>query len=207
MYITKEAELNEAVLRFATRCLAEGDLPMLAELGFKRDDIERLQELCLGDLRHLAGIKGHMLKPLIDRDCFHKVLAHINHNRETEAVSHYLLQHDAPLDMMHTLFGMSGGEYAGRRRMLGIIGGIGRTREPSEAQELAVWKAYKARTKDTTETLNLHDWVAIFKESNVPLRNIWQLINRWSQLDGIREDSGNDKEMPVLPLDRQVNYF
>ncbi len=204
MYITKEAELNEAILRFATRCLAEGDLQMLAELGFKRHDIERLQELCLGDLRHLAGIKGHMLKPLIDRDCFHKVLAHINHNRETEAVSHYLLQHDAPLDMMHTLFGMSGGEYADRRRMLGVEGGVGRTREPSEAEELAVWEAYKARGKDNAETLSPHDWVTIFKGSNVPLRNIWQLINRWSRLDGPGNDFCDRRGRNVLPLDKKV---
>ncbi len=179
-YITKEAELNEAILRFASRCLAEGDLQMLAELGFKRHDVQRLQTLRVADLCHLAGIKGHMLKPVIDRNCFYKVLAHIDHHRENETVAHYLLEHDAPLDMLHALFGMSGGEYADRRRMLGIESGTGRTREPREDEELAVWETYQVLGKDEVAHLTAHEWVEIFERCEVPLRNIWQLVNRWS---------------------------
>ncbi len=152
---------------------------MLTTLGFQPCDVESLQQIKLGDLRHLAGIKGHMLKPCVDRDTYYQVMAYINDSKAHEELIDYFLKNDASLAMMQALFGLSNGEVAERRRLLGVEGRVGRTREATSEEELAVWSAFKAIGKDV-DALTSADWANINRQSNVPLRLIWQLVNRFA---------------------------
>ena len=178
-YSTKEAELNAAILLYATRCAAEGDLHMLAALGFEQGDVETLRKIRLGDLHHLAGIKGHMLKPCIDRDTFCQVMTYMEKSKDTEDLIDYFLRADASIVMMQALFGLSNSEVADRRRLLGIEGRVGRTREATSDEELAVWKAFKEIGKDDIDSLAPDDWAQIHRKCNIPMRQIWQLVNRF----------------------------
>jgi hypothetical protein len=177
-YLTKEAELNAAILLYATRCAAEGDLQMLAALGFERCDVETLRKISLGDLHHLAGIKGHMLKPCIDRVTFYQVMTYMEKSKDTENLIDYFLKNDASIIMMQTLFGLSNSEVADRRRLLGVEGRVGRTREASPDEELAVWNAFKEIGKDDISHLTPNDWADIHRKCHIPMRQIWQLVRR-----------------------------
>ncbi len=58
---TKEADLVVAVLMYAIRYLAEGDLAALRNMKFGPKEIEALREMSLADLYRIESLRAHCL--------------------------------------------------------------------------------------------------------------------------------------------------
>ena len=160
MRTTKEADLNAALLQYVNKCRAERDDRALAHLGLDRHDVEAAASLCLSDLDHLSALHFPLLRDgPIDRDLFHRLIDHLHHLRALESVRDALLTRDAPLPLMHHLFGMDPTEYAEHGRRLGLIRPTGRPSEPAEAEETTVWEACKALRKPKGEDLTPEDYL------------------------------------------------
>jgi len=199
MNSTKEAQLNAAVLGYAATCLAEGELHLLTAMGWQRNDVEALQDMHLDDLQRLARLSGHFLKVTIDRDCFARILAHIRREREAEDAKRHLLENDAPMALMGALYGMTGAEYAGRRKLLGLTSGAGRVPEPNEDQDHAVWAAFKSLGKADADNLTGNDWLTLMDRTGVPMRIIWYVVQHYGA-----QDDGPDKTLEVDADDANV---
>ncbi|MGI9304965.1 MAG: STY4526/YPO1902 family pathogenicity island replication protein [Gammaproteobacteria bacterium] len=182
MKLIRESELNFAILRYALVCLREGDIEMLDELGFKRDDIEAIKNFTLVDIMQMSNLPSPLLKrDIIDRDCLWRAIEHVNTTRQHQSALEELLRSDAPLTMMHTLCGMTSTEYADLRRLHGVAGGAGRTREAREEEIQAVWSTYKSQVADV-DRMTPNDWIELKQRlDGVPLRIVWQLIQDWAQ--------------------------
>ena len=89
-----------------------------------------------------------------------------------------LLTRDAPLPLMHHLFGMDPTEYAEHGRRLGLIRPTGRPSEPAEAEETTVWEACKALKKPKDEDLTPEDYLELCKTTGLSLRTIWLVVQR-----------------------------
>lgn len=181
MKTNRESELNFAILRYALECLREGDIEMLDELGFRRDDIEAIRDFTLVDITQIADLPSPLLKRnIIDRDCLWRAIEHVRSTRQQQVAIDTLLDADAPLTMMQTLCGMTSSEYANLRQMRGVSGGAGRTRAPSEGEIEKIWEIYKTRVDDI-ERMTAEEWIAIKHElKEVPFRIIWPLIQSWA---------------------------
>jgi hypothetical protein len=179
MRTTKEADLNAALLQYMNKCRAERDDRALAHLGLDRNDAEAATSLCLGDLDHLSVLHFPLLRDgPIDRDLFHRLIDHLRHLRALESVRDALLAHDAPLPLMHHLFGMDPTEYAEHGRRLGLIRPTGRPSEPAEMEETIVWEARRALRKPKDEDLTPEGYLELCKTTGLVLRTIWLVMQR-----------------------------
>jgi len=177
---TKEADLVTAVLLYAMRCLAEGDQHALRGMQFGPKEIEALRELNLADLYRVGSMQAHCLAIRLDRDVFWPMIANLRATREAEEVQRDLIQADAPLEMMRSLFGVGSREYTRLRRMLALEPAVGRPPEPDEETSHKLWRALSAHLQpDADEALDPKQYLAVHVESGAPMRAIWNLAQRW----------------------------
>jgi hypothetical protein len=177
---TKEADLVTAVLLYAMRCLAEGDQHALRAMQFGPKEIEALRELNLADLYRVGTLQAHCLAIRLDRDVFWPMIANLRATREAEELQRDLIQADAPLEMMRSLFGVGSREYTRLRRMLALEPAVARPPEPDEETSHKLWRAVSAHLQsDADEALDPKQYLALHEESGAPMRAIWNLAQRW----------------------------
>ena len=184
---TSHAELVFDALRYASQTLADGDLSSVLALGFRVDQVARLQALTLADLHRLSLLRGHFLDIAVDPACFDRVLAHMDRSKHDEAVQDELIRLRAPLPMLRALFGLSNAEYAARRKLLGLSGaGVGRPPTPSEDEERRIWFAWLEAGDRPLEARYLH----VGRTTGIALSAAWTLVRAW-QADGLLDEDGN----------------
>jgi hypothetical protein len=186
---TKESELVMAVLLYAIRCLAEGDQHALRGMNFGPEEVAALRELNLADLYRAGSLQAHCLAIRLNRAVYWPMLTHLRRERESEAVQRDLIQADAPLEMMCSLFGVGSREYTRLRRLLTVDPSIGRPAEPDEATSHAVWQAWSDRVKkDPTASLTPEDYLALGEDTGASLRAVWNLTQRWAEYGDLSHD-------------------
>ena len=179
---TKESELVMAVLLYAIRCLAEGDQHALRGMNFGPEEVAALRDINLADLYRAGSLQAHCLDIRLNRDVYWPMLAHLRRERETEEVQRDLIQADAPLEMMRSLFGVGSREYTRLRRLLTSDPAIGRPPEPDEATSHALWRAWSDRTnEDPAAPLAPEDYLALCEETGASMRAVWSLTQRWAE--------------------------
>jgi hypothetical protein len=179
---TKEADLVTAVLLYAMRCVAEADQHALRGMQFGPKEIEALRELNLADLYRVGSLQAHCLDIHLNRDAFWPMMAHLRGAREDEELQRDLIQADAPLEMMRSLFGVGSREYTRVRRMLALEPAVGRPAEPDEETAHKLWRSLSARLKtDPSAPLEPNEYLAIHEESGASMRAIWNVAQRWAK--------------------------
>ena len=179
---TKESDLVTAVLMYAIRCLAEGDQSALRNMNFGPREIEALREMNLADLYRIESLRAHCLDIDLNRDVYWPMVEHLRRQRESEELQQQLIVADAPLEMMQTLFGLGSREYTRLRRLLTVDPSVGRPAEPDEASSNQLWGVWVQRVGDQRDgPLSPHEYLAIHRETGIPMRGIWNLTQRWNQ--------------------------
>ena len=180
MAATKEADLINAVLRYAIRCLADGDRESLRAMNFGPKEIEALRGMQLADLPRLESLGAHCLEINLNRDVYWTMVAHLQRERAAEALQHDLIKADAPFEMMQRLFGLGSRDYTRLRRLFGVPPTVGRPPEPDQALAHRVWAVARERFEQTSrDELLGEDYLEIAEKSVAPLRAVWQLTERW----------------------------
>lgn len=195
---TTHAELVFGALRYLTETLAEGDIHAVLDLGLRLDQIARLQQLTLEDLRHLSGVRAHFLTVAVDPVLFDRVLEHMARSKRGEALQNELIRCRAPLAMMRAFFGMTNAEYAARRQLLGLGGtGVGRPAAPTEREERIVWDAWHAAAGVPIE----ERYLRVGRETGVALSTIWGMVRAWEaqELAPAGRRSLGSAQVPALP--------
>lgn len=183
---TKEADLVTAVLLYAMRCLAEGDQHALRAMQFGPKEIEALRELNLADLYRVGVLQAHCLRIELEREVYWPMMANLRATRENEELQRDLIQADAPLEMMRTLFGVGSREYTRLRRLLTVEPGIGRPPDPDEATAHRLWHALSERLRSgDKDGLEPKEYLAIHEESGASMRAIWNQAQRWLEYGDI----------------------
>lgn len=193
---TKEADLVTAVLLYAMRCLAEGDQHALRGMRFGPKEIGALRELNLADLYRVGVLQAHCLDIRLNRAVFWPMITHLRATREAEELQRDLIEADAPLEMMRSLFGMRGREYSRLRRTLAVGPSVGRPPEPDEVTAHSLWRALSARlTTDPDVPLPPDDYLLVHKASGASMRAIWTLVQRWVEHGDVFADSESSTEV------------
>ncbi len=178
-----------AVLLYAIRCLAENDQPALRDMNFGPKEVAALRELNLADLYRAGSLQSHCLDIELNRDVYWPMLAHLRREREIEEVQRDLIQADAPLGMMRSLFGVGPREYTRLRQLLTPNPAVGRPADPDEATSHALWRAWSARTdKDPAAPLTPEDYLALHQETGASMRAVWNLTRNWTDEANLAQD-------------------
>lgn len=179
---TKESELVTAVMLYAIRCLSENDQHALRNMNFGPEEVAALRELNLADLYRAGSLQAHCLDIQLNRDVYWPMLAHLRRERESEELQRDLIQADAPLEMMRSLFGVGSREYTRLRRMLAVEPAVGRPPEPDEETAHRLWHALSVRLEaEAADGLSPHAYLAVHRETGASLRAIWNLAQRYSE--------------------------
>jgi Protein of unknown function (DUF2857) len=179
MSASKEAELVTAVMLYAVRCFAEGDLHALKEMNFGPKELGALREISMSDLFRARELTTHCLQVRLNREIYWPMLDHLRREREAEGLQRELVQADAPLEMLQALFGTGAHEYTRLRRMLTLEPAFGRTPEADEAQATALWAAWKSLIIEPTVELTAMHYLNLHHSTGISLRIIWNQVQRW----------------------------
>ena len=190
---TKESDLVMAVLLYAIRCLAENDQHALRGMNFGPNEVAALRDVSLADLYRAGSLRAHCLDVQLDRDVYWRMLERLRDERQREELQRDLIEADAPLEMMRSLFGVGAREYTRLRRLLTADPAVGRPPDPDEAASHALWHAWSERTKDDpSASLTGEDYLALGVQTGVSMRAIWQLTRRWAEEGAGAYDSAGE---------------
>lgn len=182
MTSNKESELTAAVLKYALRCLLEGDLVALRNMSFQPRDVEALREMNLADLCYIESLRTPCIKITLDREAYRQMIAVVRKRRESGDLQKALISADASQEMMQTFFGTRARAYVRLRRTLMAKTSTGRPPEPDEEQTQRLWDAWKRHIEGSEESpLSPQDYLAIHEETGIPLRAVWSQISRWTE--------------------------
>ncbi len=190
---TKEADLVVAVLLYTIRCLAEGDQAALRNMKFGPSEIEALREMSLADLYRIESLRAHCLEIGLNRQVYWPMIDHLREQRESEETLRTLIAADAPHEMVQILYGLNARDYTRLRRILSVEPSVGRPMEPDEASSHRLWGAWSSRVDgETTGLLTPEAYLALQQETEVPMRAIWSLTQRWAQYGNLTGQHGED---------------
>lgn len=197
------AEVSFHILRYGAQKLAQGDVNALLEMGFSIDEINVLENLTLKELLHLSRLSTHFLCVTVNHECFTAMLQHIRSESYNAALQDELIRMRAPAGMLRELFGMTGLEYANRRKLLKMAGvGVGRPPALSEAEQHTVWQAWQEYAELPLAKRYLH----MARATKLPLNAIWALVRFWEK-EGLIPGGQPERPAPegavVLTFHRQ----
>ena len=193
---TKEADLVAAVLLYAIRCLAEGDQTALRSMKFGPREIEALREMNLADLYRIESLRAHCLEIGLNRQVYWPMIDRLREQRESEETLRTLIAADAPHEMVQILYGVNTRDYTRLRRILSVTPSVGRPAEPDETSSHRLWDAWSSLTEgERSGLLTPEGYLQLQRETDVPLRAIWNLTQRWAQYGNLtgRDDEGGDE--------------
>lgn len=196
---TTHTELMFHTLRHVTEALAEGEIRSVLALGFRLDQVARLEHYTLRDLRALSQVRAHFLDIAVDSAALDRVLDQLDRSKAYDALQDDLVRLRAPLAMMRALFGMTNAEYGTRRKRVGVSGtGVGRTPVPAEGEEQRIWQAWRANAHHPLA----ERYLAVGKSTGIPLKVVWALVQSW-EADGLLSgESGRSTAAPLHGVTR-----
>lgn len=195
---TKEADLVTAVMLYAIRCLAEGDLHALRAMRFGPKEIDALRALTLADLYRIGSLNSHCLAIRLNRDVFWPMMSNLCASRETEDLQRDLIQADAPLEMMRRLFGLGSREYSRLRRVLALAPAVGRPPELDQVSSERLWEALSPHLQSASgEGLDAEHYLSVHEASGASLRAIWNVVQRWTDYGDVDVPSDSPLTSPA----------
>jgi len=190
MAMTPQARDNFETLRLIAEHLAEGDLQALLALGLEPEDIRAMEQMTLADLRVMSSFAGSYLRRAADVQMFRRARSRMQSERAAALLRDRLIADDAPYALVHALFGTSGAEYAARRRLLGVVEGIGRPAQCDEAAEARVWSALRGLRNEPGPALPPEEWIELQARTGESLRTLWILVQRFAAEEADSPEGG-----------------
>ncbi len=186
-----DSQLAYHVMLYAIQALSEGDFRAIDDMGFTTDEVQKLSQLPVKALKHLARLSGHFLNVTTDHDCFEKMMSYLSHELEQDALQDDLIRHEAPISMLTSLYGMSTAEYIQRQKLLGIPAhGAGRPAQLSDEDQEIVWQCWR----DTDGESIAQHYLAVARETKHPLRSLWSLIQSWENIHNKSTVAATDRD-------------
>ena len=174
----KSGEFVVALVIYAMRCIEEGEMDLLARMGFGPSEVAIVAGLTVGDLKRIERLRSHCLDVKIDREAFGAIIKRIRAEGLSIECEHALIRADAPFDMMRSLFGTKRRAYVKLRQVFGVSS-VGRPREPSDAQAAALWETIEQRLRSSPlDTLAPADYLAVSTQCGVSVRQVWRESKR-----------------------------
>lgn len=187
--------LNYAILIDALHALKEGNFHHCESLGFTFDEMNTLNQLSLDEL----FIVSRSSAPFVAISVRHDVLRHLmvlalQEVRQQQQI-HRAIRLGGSIALLNQYFGLTSNEVCLRRRMLGVSVPYGRTPEPDEEIDAAIWRQWQkcrvenlaspealAAMMQVTETL-------LLQTEGLPLTTVWKRITLCEQEAASRRSS------------------
>lgn len=172
--------LWHAVLGYVFDSIQRGDLAPLITIGLRRDQLQRLSSMSIGDLTEAMVSDDGVIQLRVDPDRLEALISTVERRRARNEVMTRCIQLGAPAAMMEKLFGLKDKEYRRRQVMNGVRNPVGRPPVASVDTAEAIYRAWE----EQGERVSASALVQVAEQTGLPLHTIWRELSthpRFSQ--------------------------
>lgn len=183
--------LNYTVLTDALNALKEGNLRHCEALGFTFDEMGALNQLSLDEL----FIVSRSSTPFVAISVRHDVLRHLMALARQEVRLQQLINRAIRLGgsiaLLNQYFGLTSNETCLRRRLLGVSVPYGRTPEPDEKTDAAIWRQWQQWRADNLESYDALAAMMQVTEKLLPDAEGLSLTTVWKRITLCEQEAAN----------------
>lgn len=183
--------LNYAVLTDALNALKEGDIRHCESLGFTLDEMNALNLLSLDELFMVSRAAA----PFVSVSIRHDVLLHLltlarqEHKRQKQI--NRAIRLGGSIALLNQYFGLTSNETCLRRRLLGVSVPYGRTPEPDEETDAAIWQQWQQCRVDNLESPDALAAMMQVTEKLLPDAEGLSLTTIWKRITLCEQEAAN----------------
>ncbi|WP_233979620.1 DUF2857 domain-containing protein [Pectobacterium versatile] len=135
--------LNYAVLTDALHALKDGNIRYCESLGFTFDEMNALNQLSLDELFIISRESAQFLAVTVHHDALRLLLAKSREEVLQQQRINHAIRLGGSIAILNKYFGLTSNEVCLRRRLLGVRVPYGRTLEPDEEADAAIWRQWQ----------------------------------------------------------------
>jgi hypothetical protein len=167
------------VLDHLINSIINGDYSLATQLGITTEMIGPLTDLRPAEINRLAELRG-CVRIALDIPALSRLLDRLMQDRSKDQLVQEMVRRNAPQPMLYSLFQLSSREATALRYALGLPGSPGRTRQPTEQEELKAWGILQELNVPAGK-MRAEDWLKLQDKSGIPLRVLWTMVNEWRE--------------------------
>lgn len=168
------SHINDSILQFIGTAYEKNDYRILKQLGLNDDQIQRLNQMPLKQIRRFKALQTPLGKITIDPRHFDHCMNYVEKESDSDELKDLMIKMDASAAMLEALTGMDILEYRTRRIRLGLDKATqGRPASLTPDESIMVSQAWLKHEDLDDELLRYYN---VGLETNIPLNKIWAFI-------------------------------
>ncbi len=183
--------LNYTVLTDALNALKEGDIRHCESLGFTFDEMNALNLLSLDELFMVSRAAAPFVSVSIRHDVLHHLLAQAHQEHKHQKQINRAIRLGGSIALLNQYFGLTSNETCLRRRLLGVSVPYGRTPEPDEETDAAIWKQWQQCRVDNLESSDALAAMIQVTENLLPDAEGLSLTTVWKRITLCEKEATN----------------
>ncbi|HGY2281757.1 TPA: DUF2857 domain-containing protein [Citrobacter braakii] len=190
------SSINYAILTDALHALREGNIRHCEYLGFTFDEINTLNQLSLDELFTVSRAASPFVSVSIRHDVLQYVLVQARQEYRLQQQISRAIRLGGSIALLNHYFGLTSNEICLRRRLLGVNVPYGRTPEPDEETDVAIWQqwqTYRVENLESPEALIAMMQVA---ENLLPKAKVLSLTTVWKCIALCEQQASADRRKP-----------
>ncbi|AVE71140.1 DUF2857 domain-containing protein [Enterobacter hormaechei] len=146
--------MNYTILTDALHALKEGNIRHCESLGFTFDEMNALNQLSLDELFTVSRAAAPFVSVSVRHDVLHHLLAQARQEYHHQQEINRAIRLGGSISLLNYYFGLTSNEVCLRRRLLGVSVPYGRTPEPDEETDAAIWLQWQKCRVENLESPN-----------------------------------------------------
>lgn len=146
--------INYTILTDALHALKEGNIRHCESLGFTFDEMNALNQLSLDELFTVSRVAAPFVSVSVRHDVLHHLLAQARQEYHHQQEINRAIRLGGSISLLNHYFGLTSNEVCLRRRLLGVSVPYGRTPEPDEETDAAIWLQWQKCRVENLESPN-----------------------------------------------------
>lgn len=174
--------LNYVVLINALHALKEGNVRHCEALGFTFDEMTTLNKLSLDELFILSQSAAQLVTISVRHEVLRYLIAQARRDVRHQRLVNQAIRLGGSIALLSQYFGLTSNETCLRRRLLGVSVPYGRTPEPDEETDSAIWKQWLQCRVDNLESSDALAAMMLVTERLLPDAKGLSLTTVWKRI-------------------------
>ncbi|GLW36540.1 hypothetical protein Pcaca04_04760 [Pectobacterium carotovorum subsp. carotovorum] len=188
--------LNYAVLTDALHALKEGNIRHCEALGFTLDEMNALSKLSPDELFTVSQASTPFVSITVRHDVLHHLLIQARKEYRRQQQINRAIRLSGSIALLNHYFGLTSNEVCLRRRLLGISVPYGRTPEPDEETDAAIWLQWQQCRVGNLESPDALIAMMQVTEALRPKAEGLSLTTVWKRIGLCEQDAAADRRGP-----------
>ncbi|MBK0015646.1 DUF2857 domain-containing protein [Kosakonia sp. S42] len=183
--------LNFAVLTDALHALKEGNLRHCEALGFTFDEMNTLNQLSIDELFIVSRSSAPFVSISVHHDVLRHLMALARQEVRLQQLINQAIRLGGSIALLNQYFGLTSNETCLRRRLLGVSVPYGRTPEPDEKTDAAIWQQWQQYRVDNLESSDALAAMMQMTEKLLPDAEGLSLTTVWKRITLCEKEAAN----------------